>query len=99
MTLTWEEFALKIWRRRPHRCQCCGLPLSYPIRTFYFSHVLSRGAYIVAKYWLENVLLMCWDCHQEWEYGYEQIRNQKKFDVAHKMARIVRYEIETLKAD
>jgi len=65
----WENFTLGIWNSRAHECQCCEKPLNYPIRTYYFSHVLGKGAWPIAKWWKENILLMCWECHQEWDFG------------------------------
>lgn len=72
----WRD---EIWNKREHVCQCCGTPLSEPMRTFYFSHVVSVGRYKMSEFWPENIMLNCLDCHQEWEFGNRQ---QEKFEGA-----------------
>jgi hypothetical protein len=74
----WETFTLKIWRSRPHQCECCEAFLPFPIRTFYFSHILGKGAWPRFKWLEQNIQLMCFICHQHWDAG---DKSQEKFKI------------------
>ena len=78
----WNLF-LQIWGERKHVCQCCQQQLGdEPIPTF-FSHILSKGAYVFFRLEKLNIMLKCPTCHHEWEFG---DKSQEKFKLARMIA-------------
>lgn len=69
----------EIWSERPHFCECCRKPLGNELHVAFFSHLLAKSTY--PKYRLDkrNIMLKCFACHHEWEFG---DRNQPKFKKA-----------------
>lgn len=70
---------------REHICDLCGVYLGEIPKSFYFSHILSKGAYPAYKLNPENLMLNCFDCHQKWDHGdptalkgYKNISNKKQ---------------------
>lgn len=74
-----RKIFLEIWVERPHKCQCCNQALGDEPKTHFFSHLLSKGAYAVFRLIKLNIMLMCFDCHHEWDYG---DKTQDKFKLA-----------------
>lgn len=64
-----RELFAKIWGKREHVCSHCGAKLQEPIRSFYFSHIKSKGAFPELRLEESNIELMCLKCHQEYEFG------------------------------
>lgn len=63
-----SKFFKEIWEERPHKSEISGKPL----RTYsptYMSHILTKGAYPKARHWKENIMLMTFLEHQEWEFA------------------------------
>ncbi len=63
-----KKIFLEIWSEREHICVCCNQELLFP-NTWYFSHVVSKGALPQARHDKENIVLKCDKCHFEWEHG------------------------------
>ena len=68
--MTQKEMFHNIWvSSKVKECALCGEWLPHPARSFYFSHILSKGAYIQGKLDPENIMYNCFDCHQKWDQG------------------------------
>jgi len=62
------EFYLKCWdSHETHFCQECGTELKQ-FNPVHISHVLSKKAFPEHKNDVRNHILMCFDCHQEYEF-------------------------------
>lgn len=57
-----------IWEHKPHYCEECLRPLR-EYSSVYCSHILSRGAYPEFAYYPDNVNILCFKHHQQWENG------------------------------
>lgn len=56
------------WKSRPHVCEECGLPLTGTMSHSFISHILSRGAHPCLATHSKNFNIICFDCHQRWEF-------------------------------
>lgn len=59
----------EIWDERPHVSQISGEYLGEEMNVFFFSHVLSKGAFPAFKLLKENIWLETPSEHIEWENG------------------------------
>lgn len=64
-----REMFLEIWQERPHVCVKCGRPLGDIPHAAFFSHKKSKGAYPELRLVKNNVELVCFTCHQKYEFG------------------------------
>ena len=55
-----------IWATRPHTCSVCNEPLK-EFNHWFFSHILSKGAFPKFRLYEKNIMLKCKDCHHLWE--------------------------------
>jgi len=58
-----------IWQERPHYCLDCSKWLGDQMRTFFFSHNKSKGAYPELRLEPTNISLRCMQCHHEYDSG------------------------------
>jgi len=72
------QIAETIWNKRfefdnegnkVRRCAECKHVIHPPWRKHNFSHVLVKKTYKKIRYIELNIDLICWDCHQKWEFG------------------------------
>lgn len=64
-----RELFLKIWEEREHYCQHCGKYLGEEPKSFYFSHIKGKGAYPELRLDPNNIELLCYECHHNWDFG------------------------------
>jgi len=64
-----KELFREIWIERPHYCECCHKELGEIPLAHFFSHILSKGAFPKYKHNKDNIILICMNCHNDWEYG------------------------------
>ena len=62
------ELALfqSIWASRTHTCTVCRTKLG-EFSVWFFSHVLSKGAFPKFRLYEKNIVLKCKDCHHKYE--------------------------------
>jgi len=66
---------LKVWNNKPHECEECGKWLEYAVQEnvikdrSVFSHILSKGAFPEHRNNVENFNLLCFEHHQQYEFG------------------------------
>jgi 5-methylcytosine-specific restriction endonuclease McrA len=65
-----------VWNSKVHACEECGRYLgddfrdsSGKIAKFMFSHILTKAAYPEFRSNPKNFNLLCFKCHQKWEFG------------------------------
>lgn len=63
-----EKFYREIWSERDHICEVCCDPLGDTYNPVFFSHILTKKSYPRFRHYHKNVLLKCFECHQEWEF-------------------------------
>ena|SRR6478736_9833340 len=63
-----KNFFEAIWKERDHICEVCCTPLGDTYNPVFFSHVLTKGAYPKFRHYHKNIVLMCFEDHQEWEF-------------------------------
>ena len=68
----------EIWSKRKHNCFVCKKHLGNEAKTFYFAHVLSKGAYPKYKLLHNNIVLLCRDHH--YQYDFQGSKDDAKFD-------------------
>ena len=76
-----SKFFHQIWKDRIHYSQVSGIPLGDEYNPVFFSHILTKGAYPKARHWKENIILMTFEEHNEWEF---QQRSKPKFIAKYK---------------
>lgn len=55
-----------IWNNRPHICSVCKTNLK-DFSVWFFSHILSKGAFPKFRLYDKNIVLKCANCHHLWE--------------------------------
>ena len=64
-----SKFFHEIWNERPHNSEITGKTLGSEYNPVFFSHLLTKGAYPKFRHNKDNILLMTFDEHQEWEFS------------------------------
>jgi hypothetical protein len=81
-----REFFFDIWREREHYSFVSGQFLGHEPLTYFFSHVLSKGAYPEASKDPENIVFMTLPEHHDWEFRRHKVKDlpewKKVFDLA-----------------
>lgn len=67
-----QKFFHWIWLHKDHFCEECGRPLLEYSATF-CSHILSRGAYPEMAIDPRNINILCFNHHQQYEFGNRDI--------------------------
>lgn len=57
-----------VWRTKPHYCEECYVHIR-EASPHNFSHILSKGAEPRARHLIRNFNLLCFNCHNKWEFG------------------------------
>lgn len=60
------KFFSSIWSSIPfsqRECRSCGKPLTDPIRSYYFDHLIEKSKRPDLAYEPENIFLCCLECH------------------------------------
>lgn len=77
-----SKFFHQIWKERNHVSEISGIDLGDDYNPVFFSHTLTKGAYPKARHWSENIFLMTYEEHNEWEFGdRSKIEFKKKFKI------------------
>lgn len=63
------SFFMDIWDNSPHFCRSCSKPLGDEPRSMYFDHLLPKAQYPDLKFEKDNILLVCWQCHDQRHLG------------------------------
>lgn len=69
------KFYEEIWNERFHSCEECGKELGNKWERYMFSHILSKGSHPSLRHEKENINILCFDCHQTWEFGDKKSMN------------------------
>lgn len=79
----WQLFE-EHWKSKPHICESCGTKLSGPNKTIYHDHLLEKGLerYEHLKYELQNLYLVCFECHTKKGNGYPTEKHKEAIEVA-----------------
>ena len=67
-SLNDQSFFLEIWNERPHYCENCHIYLGEKFKSVFCSHILTKGAHPKHRYNKDNINLLCFNCHQKWEF-------------------------------
>lgn len=65
------KMMLQIWSERPHYCSnknCTKYLGEEPLAQF-FAHIKGKGAHSEARLDKTNILILCLDCHQDFDWG------------------------------
>lgn len=66
------RFYDEVWSERMHICEECMRDLGSRWERYMFSHILSKGSHPSLRHDKENINILCFDCHQEWEFGHKR---------------------------
>ncbi len=61
-------FFKEIWEKRPHYSEVSGDFLGDEFNVCFFSHILTKGSYPRFRHNKDNIILMSYAEHQEWEF-------------------------------
>ena len=64
-----KEFFAKIWSDRQHICTHCNKNLGSEPKTHYFSHIYPKSLKPWLKFDVNNIELLCVDCHTAHDFG------------------------------
>ena len=64
-----KELFLEIWEERDHICEECGADLGDVAIAHFFSHIHSKQVYPEIKYEKDNIQLLCYDHHYQYDFG------------------------------
>ena len=80
-TLMWKLFDLH-WQIKAHICQACGDPIWGDNLSIYHDHLLEKGneKYEHLKYEIENLFLVCWECHTKKGNGFPMPLHKKAIE-------------------
>lgn len=82
MQEAWKMVELfdKHWASKEHKCEACEYTLWGENKTIYHHHLLPKSRYKEYKYDIENLMLLCADCHTKTEAGHppEKVVEQTK---------------------
>ena len=73
-----KELFKRVWQKRKHKCYVCKKNLGYEPKTFYFAHILSKGAYPRYKFLEDNIVLLCREHH--YQFDFQGTKDDKLFD-------------------
>lgn len=76
-----KDLFIQIWAERPHLCVNCKKNLGDEPRTFFFSHIQSKGAHPEKRLDKTNIQLLCFDCHREYDQGTRLKFELRSFEV------------------
>ena len=63
-----KELFKDVWQTRKRFCYVCKKFLGHIPKTFFFAHILSKGAYPRYKFYKKNIVLLCRDCHYKYDF-------------------------------
>lgn len=65
----WEMF-LEIWSKtKDHYCEKCNCDLGREPKPFIFSHIVQKSKKPELRLDPDNIELLCFNCHHEYEFG------------------------------
>ena len=73
-----KEFYAEIWAACPHKCEACNISLGKEPLTIYFHHALSKQSYPGFRHTVENIIVLCKDCHTQVEVDINKVPYVKK---------------------
>lgn len=88
-----------IWDAREHVCKECEEPLPNTWHKENFSHNLPKGTYKNMRYCAANIDLVCFDCHQKWEFGDRKsmkIYNEKHRQMLKEIDKSIPHTVKTV---
>lgn len=79
----WQLFE-EHWKLKPHICQSCGCRLLGENKSIYHDHLLEHGRerYEHLKYEMDNLFLVCFDCHTKKGNGYPTEKHKEAIEIA-----------------
>lgn len=75
-----KDFFIDLWRERPHYSFVSGVFLGHEPMTYFFSHVLSRGAHPEASLDPENIVFMTLKEHHDWEFSRHKVKDKPQWE-------------------
>lgn len=80
-----EKFYEEIWNTRPHFCENCGKYLGKDFRKnnriislFRYAHILPKSIYPYLRHYSDNLMLLCLNCHTEFDNSSKEIKEKMK---------------------
>lgn len=64
-----RKFFQEIWKERSHNSEISGQNLGDEYNPVFFSHILTKGSHPKFRHLKENILLMTFFEHQEYEFA------------------------------
>ena len=74
-----DKFFRAIWKKRPHRSEVSDEPLGDKFSAVFMSHVLPKGSFPKFRHLDENIVLMTFEEHRDWEHGKQDDKWKERF--------------------
>lgn len=78
------------WLLKPHVCEVCNAYLGSENKSIYHDHLLEKSKYPELRFVIENLLLVCFECHQCKTNGFPKIKHQEYINKAYKFFKITK---------
>lgn len=75
-----RDFFIKLWWEREHYSFVSGKFLGHEPFSYFFSHILSRGAYPEAAMDPENIVFMTLQEHHTWEFSRHKVQSNPQWN-------------------
>lgn len=67
--MTNKEYYIQSWEAaESHHCKECGVYLPF-FNPAFISHIISKGSHAGLKFHPRNHFILCFNCHQKYEFG------------------------------
>lgn len=80
-----RELYLNVWKERLHCCENCGKALGSEPLTYMFDHLLEKSKYPELKLVKENIMLVCFECHEKKTMGHPSEIQQTRIEKARQL--------------
>ena len=86
------ELFKELWNKRKRVSFVSGEPLGDEMNVFFFSHILTKGAYPSLRLYKKNIQFMTRKEHVMWDFNKDKIKNDPKWKHVFKLADEIRKE-------
>lgn len=90
--MTDKQFYLQIWEERDHVSEVSGKALGEEPNYTYFAHILGKGSYPRFRHNPNNVMLMTFEEHYEFDHNTHKAKNNPMFDKVFEKQRQLKIE-------
>ena len=84
MRQLFERHWISKWIEWFHQCESCGVTIYGENKSYYHDHLIEKSSHLELKYEIENLALVCLDCHSRKTDGNPTQRHRELIEAAKK---------------